>query len=358
MRLLQEKGYAVHAAASSLGGRKEDVEALGVTCWEVPFSRSPYSPANLHAFLRLKALLRGQYFSLIHVHTPVAAFLGRCLAQATRQGPVLYTAHGFHFCQGAPRRNWLIYHTAERVAASWTDGLIVMNDEDFDNASRLGFLPGKNLFHARGVGVDLEHYSTPRVGSIRAKLGIKQDDVVVMCLAEFVPNKNHVFLLSAWKRVSARYGGVHLLLVGTGEHEATIRRKVERERIPQIQLLGYRRDVPQLLQEADIITLVSKREGLARCIMEAMAAGKPVVGTNVRGIRDLVEHGRNGFLVAPTDVPGLVVALDALICSSELRMTMGSAGREAIQEFALAKVLVEMASIYDRYLSQGVTAEA
>ena len=118
MKMLQERGYEVHAAASSSEGRREDVERVGVTCWEIPFARSPYSPANIQAYRRLKDLLREHHFDLIHVHTPVAAFLGRYLAKATNQGAVLYTAHGFHFYQGAPRRNWLIYYTAERIASA------------------------------------------------------------------------------------------------------------------------------------------------------------------------------------------------------------------------------------------------
>ena len=107
------------------------------------------------------------HFDLVHVHTPVAAFLGRWLAKRTHQGAVLYTAHGFHFYKGAPFRNWLVYYTAERLAARWTDGLIVMNDEDFLNAQRLGFRPGESLFRVNGVGVDFAATPICSVGTSR-----------------------------------------------------------------------------------------------------------------------------------------------------------------------------------------------
>lgn len=352
IKLLQERGYQVHAAASSAEGRREDVEAAGVTCWEVPFARSPYSPANVQAFRQLRALLKEHHFDLIHVHTPVAAFMGRLLAKATHQGPVLYTAHGFHFYQGAPRRNWLIYHTAERAAARWTDGLIVMNGEDFENAHRLGFKPGENLFYVHGVGVDLDHYPAPPMdgSSVRTALGIDHGDVVVTCVAELNENKNHDFLLDAWRELTRRCDHCHLLLVGTGEKMGSLQQRVEQEGISRVRFLGYRRDVPLILWETDIATLVSKREGLPKCVMEAMAAGKPVVATNVRGNRDLVEVGRTGLLVELGDVPGLAKALERLISDPELRSAMGAAGREKIQDYSLEKVLVEMAGIYDRYL--------
>lgn len=352
MKLLQEKGYEVYAAASSAEGHKEDVEAAGVTCWEVPFARSPCGSANVLAYRRLRALLKEHRFDLIHVHTPVAAFLGRYLAKTTNQGPVLYTAHGFHFYKGAPRRNWLIYYNAERLAARWTDGLIVMNGEDFDNARRLGFEAGKNLFYVHGVGVDLSKFSTPvtEKGSVRAALGIDPDDMVITCVAELINRKNHTFLLEAWQEFTRQYGHGHLLLVGTGEKMGAIQQRVELERIPRVHFLGYRRDVPQILRETDIVTLVSKHEGLPKCIMEAMAAGKPVVATNVRGNRDLVEHGKTGLLVELGDVDGLAAAIKKLVFDPEHRAALGAAGREKIQDYSLEKVLTEMAAIYDRYL--------
>ncbi|MDI3542907.1 MAG: hypothetical protein PWP57_510 [Candidatus Atribacteria bacterium] len=352
MKMLQEKGYEVHAAASSSEGRREDVEKIGVTCWEIPFARSPYSPANFQAFLRLRALLKEQHFDLIHVHTPVAAFLGRLLSRVTYQGKVLYTAHGFHFYRGAPRRNWLIYYTAERIASRWTDGLIVMNGEDFENAQRLGFKPEENLFYVPGVGVDLSPYSDPPAGdrNIREELRIGQDDVVVTCVAEFIERKNHDFLLNAWRELTKRCNSAHLLLVGKGERMETLQKRVEKEQIPRVYFLGYRRDVPQILKETDIAALVSRHEGLPKCIMEAMAMGLPVVASDVRGNRDLVEDGRTGFLVELGDIPGLTKALERLILDRELRKAMGAAGQEKIQDYSLEKVLAEMNSIYDRYL--------
>lgn len=354
MKLLQSKGYEVHAAASSAEGRMEEVQAAGVTCWDIPFARSPYSPRNLLAFSRLMSLLRIEHYDLIHVHTPVAAFLGRYLAKATRQGPVLYTAHGFHFYRGAPWRNWLIYYTAERVAAKWTDGLIVVNSEDYETAQHLGFKPGQNLFYVHGVGVDLEEFCTRNtVGtSVRAELGIEPDDVVITCVAEFNHNKNHRFLLDGWSRFAGRIDQAHLLLVGTGDEIKPLKERVKQQRLPRVHFLGYRRDVPRILSESDIVTLVSKREGLPRSIMEGMAAGKPIVASNVRGNRDLVEDRRTGFLIELGDVDGLATALERLILDPDMRARMGAAGRERIQAYGLNSVLTEMSRVYEHYLSQ------
>lgn len=352
MKLLQSWGYEVHAAASSDEGYKGEVKAIGVTCWDIPFARSAISIRNWKAYRKLGALLRRNRYDLIHVHTPMAAWLGRLAARRTGQGSVLYTAHGFHFYKGAPWHYWLIYYPAELIAARWTDCLIVMNEEDFARAKKMGFIGGKNLFYVHGVGVDLERFRAESFVSspIRRELGLKDENVVVTCVADFIPRKNHSFLLSAWKRLALEEPRAHLLLVGDGRLYRAMEDRIQKEHIPRVHFLGFRKDVQKILQCSDILALGSKHEGLARCIMEAMATNKPVVTTNVRGSRDLVEHGETGFLVELGDVEGFAAALLRIIRNPDLRRRTGEAGRAKIKDYALERVLEEMKKIYRQYL--------
>ena len=353
MKLFQEKGYEVHAAASSVDGRREEIEAVGVCCHEIEFSRSPLSLANLKAFRQLMRFLKSQRFELIHVHTPIAAFLGRLAAKLTKQGSILYTAHGFHFYKGAPSLNWLIYFTAEKIAVKWTDALIVINEEDFANARRLGFKPDKNLFFVNGVGVDIESYSSSEdKGLMRKELGIDAEALLVLCLAELTNVKNHDLLLDAWLQLVMEYDNIHLLLVGTGKDEEKLKLKVKDKLIPRVHFLGFRSDISNILADSDIAVLTSKREGLPKSLMEAMAAKKPVVATNVRGNRDLVDNERTGFIIELGDVQGFVKALGNLISDSQLRLSMGAAGRGKIANYSLHNVLAKMTRIYDRFLAQ------
>lgn len=352
INLLQDKGFVVHTAASIDGNHIDRVRSTGAVCWEIPFARSPYHPQNIQAFLRLRDLFRREHYDLIHVHTPVASFLGRYLAKSTHQGPVIYTAHGFHFYKGAPLRNWLVYYTAEKLAAKWTDALIVMNSEDYELAQKIGFQPGKNLFYVHGVGVDLNEFSGISVdnGGVRSELGIDIDEPVVTCVGELSARKNQSFLLDAWALLSRRLGIGHLLLVGTGGLLDALKWRVAQERIPRVHFLGYRSDIPAILAQSDIVVLVSKHEGLPRCLMEAMSAGKPIVASNVRGNRDLVEHQKTGFLVELGDKVSLASVLETLMLSPELRRSMGILARERIQAYALDRVIRKTNMIYDRFL--------
>jgi glycosyltransferase involved in cell wall biosynthesis len=359
MKLLQGWGYEVHAAASPAEGHKDEVEAAGVTCWDIPFVRSPVSPKNFTAYRKLKALLTHERFDLIHVHTPMAAWLGRLAAKRTNQGPVLYTAHGFHFYKGAPWPYWLFYYPAERLAARWTDGLIVINNEDLAQAKRMGFKQGQNLFFVHGVGVNLERFSMSKNGpSIREELNLSNHNaVVITCVAEFTSTKNHRFLLDAWHKVTQEAPQAHLLLIGDGQLLKAMEHKVSIEGLSRVYFLGFRRDVLRLLHGTDIFVLPSRREGLPRSIMEAMAAGKPVVATDVRGSRDLVEHEVSGLLVKIGDTQGLADALLRLIRDPELRTQMGRAGQEKIQAYSLDRVLKEMSAIYARYLNKELSKD-
>lgn len=249
-------------------------------------------------------------------------------------------------------RNWLVYYVSERLAASWTDGLIVMNSEDLQNAEKLGFRLGENLFYVHGVGVDLDYYGRAPAAepAVRRELGIHSDDLVVTCVAELIRRKNHLFLLEAWRRFSQKVGNAHLLLVGGGDATA-LQDIVVRKRINRVYFLGRRDDVPDILQATDIAVLVSRQEGLPRFLMEAMAASRPVVASDVRGNCDLVEHGRTGFLVGLGDVAQLATALENLASDRELRAKMGTAGRDKILDYSLEHVIAEMARVYCRYLS-------
>ncbi|MBO9130003.1 glycosyltransferase family 4 protein [Bacillus sp. 165] len=352
MKMLQRNGFEVHAAANPHFGRKDEIEELGVKCWDIPFSRSPYTKHNWKAYKELKSLFEENYFDLIHVHTPVASFLVRYLAKRNKQGPVLYTAHGFHFFKGAPLTNWLLYYSAERIASRWTDGLIVMNNEDYSNGIKMGFIPNETLFSTRGVGIDIESYSYKEKSEIRKELNIPEDHIVITCVAELCSRKNQLYLLEAWKELSTMHKHIHLLLVGDGGMETELTEFANNKGLRNVHFAGYRTGIPSIISSSDIMTLVSKQEGLPRCIMEAMACSKPSVVTNVRGSRDLVEHGVTGYVVELDDKEQLVQSFHALIQDKEKRIQMGQAAFEKIQGYALQNVSGQLDSIYRKYVTQ------
>ena len=266
---------------------------------------------------------------------------------------MLYTAHGFHFFDGAPPLNWLLYYPAERLAARWTDLLITINEEDYRRA-RAFPLRGAAAY-VPGVGVDLETFGGPgaraRAPAVREQLGVGPNEFLVVFPAELNENKNQGQMLRALRRLKDEGRRVICVFAGDG-------RKADEYRGLAAQLglraeavfAGYRSDMAALYAAADAVALLSRREGLPLSVLEAMASERPVVGTGVRGIRDLVEDGTTGLIVGVDDVEATVRALRTLSNNPDMRRRLGEAGRRKAARYDVKEIRRRMAAIYDQYL--------
>ena len=354
MKLLQEKGYEVHVA-TKLGNRQQEFDDFGAIKHNVDFSRSPYSPKVFKSLRQMEKLLKEIRFSLVHVHTPVAAFVTRLACQRTHTHPVLYTAHGFHFYKGAPLKNWLLYYNMEKLAAHWTDGLITINEEDYKAAQKFKLRSNGKVFFVPGVGVDIVGLEQ-RIASIdrsekRKELGISEQSTVLITVAELIPRKNHIQVLKALSKLNKT--NFHYLIVGNGESEQQLEKAVNELMLQdKVSFLGFRRDVPELMASSDIFILTSRHEGLTRAIMEAMAVGLPIIATDVRGNRDLVKSGENGYLVSLDDAEQTAIAIERLINSRNLRCSMGEKSKELVKQYDLKNIIPQMEEIYDLFLSR------
>lgn len=346
---LRDAGFTVHAYAAPDHGRDE-VDAAGFACRDLPFSRNPLAPGNLRAMRELIGWLKRERYDLIHVHTPNASVVCRLAARlAGRPYPkVVYTAHGFHFFEGAPWLNWLLVYPLERFLARWTDVLVTINREDERRADVFP-VRGRSVY-VPGVGVDLSLYAA-REGNEREQLrrdfGLAPDDFAVLCIAELNRNKNQEQLIGAIGELRRRGIPAVLLLAGVGREEARYRQLAAEHGVAgAVRFLGYRRDVPQLLQAADALALLSRREGLPKALLEGLAAGRPLMATAVRGSRDLVVPGRNGYLVPVGDVSAAADALGRLQQDAGLRRRMGEYSRKLAGLYDLVQIRRDVAAIY------------
>lgn len=346
MRLLLRWGCEVHACARDDRGR-EELERTGIICHPIPFRRQPWHPENILALWELVHLFRREKFGMVHVHTPVAAVLGRVAAKIAGVPAVLYTAHGFHFYRGAPCHYWFLFYPVEKALARWTDYLITINREDYCRAR--SFPVRRKVLYVPGVGVDMAAFALPEEERVREakrrELKLGADDFVLLCVGEL--KKNQEQLIAAVAELAEEIPAIRCLLAGRGKGKGKLEKLAARLGVAdRVFFLGYRTDIPELLVAADVFVLLSRREGLPRAVMEAMAAGKPVIGTEVRGIRDLVVDGRTGFLVPPGDAGKVVQALRTLYRQPELAQKMGWKGRKRATLFSLARVMPLMEEVY------------
>jgi glycosyltransferase EpsD len=323
----------------------------------LPIQRSPFRLENRAAYKELKALIDYHQYELIHCHTPMGGVLARLAARKARQSgtKVLYTAHGFHFCKGAPLISWLLYYPVEKWLSRWTDSLITINKEDFSLATQRGFR-AQRIEHVRGVGVDTEIYKPATEvfkSYLREQHGFNPREILFFYAAEFNANKNHILLIRALAEVQAELPQAKLLLAGDGallEESRALAASLGMEH--KVVFMGYRKDVQWILRMCDVAVASSLREGLPVNILEAMASGLPIVATYNRGHSELIEDSVNGFLVPAGDVGLYAQRLLDLGSSVLLRRRMGLANVHRVQPYAVPQIESSLSRIYKQYMQE------
>lgn len=344
MKMLREHGYEVHVAARDNLAEKNGLKMeYADRVFDVPFERSPLDCKNIAAYKELKAILRENTYDIVHTNTPVASVLTRMAARKYRRSgaKVFYTAHGFHFYDGAPLKNWLLYYPIEFLASCWTDVLITMNQEDYRRAAKLR---AKEVRFVHGVGVDLKQFDlrwddTQREQK-RQALGVAADEIMLLSVGELNKNKNHEVIIRAISEMD--HSKIKYFICGNGPLETYLKDLIKELNLNDcVELLGYRRDIAELNQVADLFVFPSLREGLPVALIETMAAGNAVVSSDIRGARDLIEQNKGGMLCEPKNKDAFQIAIRALIENSVQRNDFGKYNQTVAKVYSLQNIVSE-----------------
>lgn len=307
--LLEEMGYEVHVAGNfhegnpisdeKLNAFKKWIEEHHGRWFHISSVRKPTSVLeNLKAYKKIISLINEYHYDFIHCHTPIGSVLGRVAAHMTRT-KVIYTAHGFHFYDGAPLKNWLIYYPVERFLSRWTDVLITINKEDYNRAKKTFY--AKRTEYIPGVGVDLERFNVKNLDKKkkRNELGISEEDIMLLSVGELIPRKNHEIVIRALKKIGRNE--IKYCICGKGDGYKRLQNVIgELGMERSVYLLGFRDDISEICQVADMYVFPSLQEGLPVALMEAIASKVPVVCSRIRGNVDLILG--EDFLFHPNNV--------------------------------------------------------
>ena len=248
----------------------------------------------------------------------------------------------------------IIYYTIEKLVGRWTDSIITMNEEEYEKAKKIKKRRGSLVHKVPGVGIDLnkiEPQTKIKKNQMRDEYGYKEEDFILFYAAELNGNKNQQLLISVANNLRSKIPNIKLLLAGSGPLEDKYRSEVKKLNLSgNIEILGFRKDIKNLLMLSDIVVASSKREGLPVNIMEAMATGLPLVVTNVRGHKDLVNNEENGYVIELGNIEEFTDSIEKLFKDDELRKRFATKGIELVQKYSLENVLQEMQEIYMSYL--------
>lgn len=342
----KKNGYEVHVAArNDYDNKKECIIPFCDKLHDLPFERSPLKKNNLQVYKNLKNIVETEEYEIIHCHTPMGGALARLAALSARKKGtrVIYTAHGFHFFEGAPLVNWLAYYPAERWLARYTDVLITINKEDYESAKKF---KANRIEYVPGVGIDTDKFKNIEVNKSekRKSIGVSEDDFMIISVGELNKNKNHQVIIRAIARLKNKR--IKYVLCGEGPLKTELRELSDELGVQhQVKFLGFRKDVPDLMKVADLFAFPSYREGLSLSLMEAMASGLPVVCSKIRGNTDLIEDDRGGYLINGSDELKYVKYVELLINNVSIRYGMKEVNLNKIDEYNVRNVMKKYKNI-------------
>ena len=363
VRTLKEMGCEIHYASNFKNPvyafDKDVLTDLGIVLHQIDIEKNPANLSNYRAIGQVRRLIDSCDIDAISCHNPMGGVVGRLAARLSKRDPyVIYTAHGFHFYEGAPALNWILYYNAERYLARYTDELITINEEDYKRALNFKLKEGGHVDKIHGVGVDdIKFVPNKEVGTeIRKELGISDSAFVMLTAAELRDNKNHMVVFRAIKKIMVDLrlgdGQLYYLLCGKGPNQPELEKYVKDNGLEKIvKFLGFRTDMANMLQTADCFVFPSIREGLGVAAVEALLCGVPLVVADNRGTKEYAVDGVNSFVCDANSSSDFKRSIIRLIKDKEQKQYMAEHCRESAQVFTVHEVQKTMKKVYEEWIS-------
>ncbi len=367
IKLLQELGYSVDVATcfgdddsalspEALQAARQLFLDMGCNVIETASLRKIFNiPELVRGYRQLKAAAEANRYEIVHTQSPIGGVICRLAMRSARKKygtRVVYAAHGFHFFEGAPLKNWLIFYQAEKFCSRFTDLLITINQEDYKNARER--LHAKRVEYVPGAGVDTHKFvaSADAREGVRKELDIGQETKVFLSVGELIPRKNHIEVFEALSYLKATGEldklGITYLIAGRGRIGKELQSKIlEMGLEDHVKMLGFRSDVADVFAASDIYVFPSHQEGLPVALMEAMSVGMPCIVSRIRGNVDLIEEDKGGFFFDSKDSATLVTAIRRMVAASSDTLTkMGAVNQENMKKFDKQTVNACMGRLY------------
>lgn len=351
VKLLQDMGWEVHYASNFNNPIYECDRAFlkenGIICHDITVQKSPLALVdNFKAFLKVLRIVKEEEIRAVHCHNPVGGLIGRLAGKFGKEKPyVIYTAHGFHFYENAPKANWLMYYPVEKLMARYTNQLVTINREDENLAKKFRLRKHGEVVRIPGVGLDTKRFvpSHDERIEMRKKLGLSDDTFVVLSVGELNENKNHATVIKAIAQMDVT--DLKYIICGEGPGREELENLIQELGLQgQVMLCGYKHKIERYMQAADCFVFPSIREGLGMAALEAMACGLPLIAGDNRGTREYARE--NAIVCESTDVSAYRDALQHLYEDANVRKALGASSIAVAKEFRKENTKQIMKQVY------------
>lgn len=347
IKRLMEQGHIVECASSKTGSFFDDlINIHSLIMHQIDFERSPYNIKNIRAYKTLNKLVEDNKYDAIFCHEPIGGIMGRLVGHK-HKCKVIYMAHGFHFFKGAPIINNTIYYFVEKFFSRYTDVLLTINEEDYQATKKMY---AKQRVKINGIGIDIHKFvCDTSCDKLRSEWKLKNSDFLLISVGELIKRKNHLSVIKAIAKLNNPC--IHFFIAGNGELKETIQKQIKLLNLEnQVHLLGYRRDINELCNSADVFLLPSFQEGLSVALMEAMACRKPIIASRIRGNIDLIDEEKGGILVDVCDVNGYAKAIQFMHDNRDILYEYGKYNEQKVKKFDIESVKKQLDPVYKKCL--------
>lgn len=344
---MSKKGWKVDVVAN----QKIEIDHVNKSI-ELSFKKQIFSISNMKDIIKIRKIIKQERYDVISVHTTLAAAVIRLSTFFLPNSPkIIYTCHGYLFEKNKFIKN-LFLLGIEKLCALKTDILVVMNKEDL-NIGKKYKLYKLDIKFINGMGINKNRFqcvSDEEKNKLKVERGFTKEDKLFIYVAEFSKRKNHNLLIRAFKNIESKIPNAKLLLVGNGDLIDLMKGLVKKLDLEEkVIFLGYVNNISELYKMCDICVSSSLIEGLPFNVMEAMASGLPVIASNIKGHKELVENDENGYLYNLECIEELQNQMLLLYTDPKKMKEFGKRGLNKIKEFDIDKVLEENIEIYELF---------
>jgi glycosyltransferase involved in cell wall biosynthesis len=327
----------------------EKAKKLGVRVIPLPSMVRSVNPIrDLMALFSLIGIIKAEKPHIVHTHSSKAGIIGRLAAKFAGVPYIVHTPHGHVFYGHFSLLASKIFLWLENLFSKFTDRMIALTEGERDDYINFSVCNPTKLLTIHS-GVKVEKFMQPNGNAIPKKrsLGLSQNGPIIGFVGWLLPIKGPGYLLKAMEYVWSDHPEASVVFVGKGDLDVKLRAETLRMNANgRVKFLGWRQDVDEIMPIFDMLVLPSLNEGMGRVLVEAMAAGKPVVASRVGGIPDLVRHGVTGFLVPPADEKALADGIKKLLSDPEKAFVMGIQGRKFCKQFSLEAMIQKLDDLY------------
>ena len=315
---------------------------------------------DLGGLVRLHRFLWREPYDIVHTHTSKGGFVGRLAARLAGVPVIVHTAHGFAFHESSPTSSRVLYTALERIASRWCDRIVSVSEFHRKWAIELGMcVPRKIIAIPNGIA-ELGRNREVGLAELRRQLGAQHGDLLILSIARLAPDKGLEYLIEAAAMLPHTGHRIQIVIAGDGPARERLEQQVRNLRVgDRLRFVGFRQDVGDLLAACDVVILPSLREGLSISLLEAMAAGKPIIATSIGSQREVASHADMALLVPPADARSLSERILQLTGDPALMARLGANARTVYEScYTENRMLQSYRQLYFDLLSEKCPGKA